>query len=249
MTASDTEAVRRILVVQHEDGTGPGLVGDELIRSGLSLRVVHPWNGDRIPDSLRGCAGLLVLGGAPNCDDDAAAPWLPAVRALVREAVDTGLPLLGICLGGQIIASALGGSVAARTQGPEVGAVPLRRLPGADGDPVFGAVPDGAPGAQWHWDEIAELPPHAVPLLTGDDCRYQAFRVGERAWGVQFHPEVLGDAVADWSRSDGPAVAGAGGAPDAAVAAVRAAEPALRAVWSEASRAWGRVVREHGTRG
>ncbi|AZK97286.1 type 1 glutamine amidotransferase [Streptomyces tsukubensis] len=240
MTTS--QVTPRILVIQHEDGTGPGLVGEELTAAGLALHPVHPWDGDELPASLDGCAGLLVLGGAANADDEEALPWLPAVRVLVREAVDSSVPLLGICLGGQIMASALGGSVRVRDRGPEVGAVPLRRLPAADGDPLFGSVPDGARAAQWHWDEIGALPPGAVPLLTGDDCLHQAFRVGPRAWGVQFHPEVLGDAVADWSLSDGPAVARAGGDPGAAVASVRAAEAELRTVWSRTARAWADVA-------
>ncbi|MFF0446749.1 type 1 glutamine amidotransferase [Streptomyces sp. NPDC004609] len=235
----------RVLVVQHEDGTGPGLVGEQLAQCGLEQRIAHPWAGGELPGSLAGYAGLLVLGGAPNCEDEEAAPWLPAVRTLVREAVGSGVPLLGICLGGQIMASALGGSVVVRPQGPEVGAVRVRRLPAADGDPVFADVPDGAPAAQWHWDEISELPPGAVPLLTGDDCPHQAFRVGERAWGVQFHPEVLGDAVAEWAASDGPSVARAGADPVRAVDSVRESEPALREIWSRTARAWAAVVHEY----
>ncbi|MFC8511279.1 type 1 glutamine amidotransferase [Streptomyces sp. NPDC057411] len=233
-----------VLVVQHEADAGPGLVGERLREAGLELRVHHPYRGEELPAELSGWAGLLVLGGAPNCEDDEAAPWLPRVRALVREAVGAGLPVLGICLGSQILAHALGGRVVRRPRGPEVGAVPLRRLPAADADPVLGAVPDGALAAQWHWDEADRLPAGAVPLLTGDDCRYQAFRVGLRAWGVQFHPEVLSDAIADWAGSDGPAVRAAGGDPVGAVASVREAEPELRAVWGAMTEAWGAVVRE-----
>ncbi|GAA2795183.1 type 1 glutamine amidotransferase [Kitasatospora paracochleata] len=232
----------RVLVVQHEDNTGPGLVGEHVERTGVRLELVHPWAGDPMPTALDGYAGLLVLGGSPNCEDDERAPWLPRTRELIRQAVAERLPLLGICLGGQLMTVALGGSVAPRGRVPEVGAVPLRRLAGAVEDPVLGAVPDGAPAAQWHWDEITALPPGAVPLLGGDDSVHQAFRVGPVAWGVQFHPEVLGDVMAEWAESDGPNVKAAGGDPDAGVAAVRAAEPQLRAVWGASAEAWGRVV-------
>ncbi|MFB7452681.1 type 1 glutamine amidotransferase [Streptomyces sp. NPDC056194] len=231
-----------VLVVQHERDTGPGLVGERLAETGIDLRVHHPWRGEELPGSLAGWAGLIVLGGAANCEDDTAAPWLPRVRQLIREAVETGLPMLGICLGGQILAHALGGRVSRRPHGPEVGAVPLRRLPTADGDPVLGAVPEGALAAQWHWDDMDRLPVGAVPLLTGDGCLHQAFRVGPRAWGVQFHPEVLSDAIADWAGSDGPAVRAAGGDPDGAIASVRDAEPQLRRVWGAMAEAWGAVV-------
>ncbi|MFD0369815.1 type 1 glutamine amidotransferase [Streptomyces sp. NPDC127114] len=237
---------RPVLVVQHEDGAGPGLVGERLRAAGLDVRVVHPWRSEALPASLDGWAGLLVLGGSVNCEDDTAAPWLPQVRSLVRAAVEGGtrVPVLGICLGAQIMAHALGGRVVRRSQGPELGAVPLRRLPAADGDPVLGGVPEGAPAAQWHWDEIGELPPGAVPLLTGDDCAYQAFRVGSHAWGVQFHPEVLADTVAFWAAADEPQVRSAGFDPEAAVGSVRDAEHRLRQVWGTVAEAWGAVVRD-----
>ncbi|MFB7513356.1 type 1 glutamine amidotransferase [Streptomyces sp. NPDC056144] len=238
----------RVLVVQHEDGADAGLVGDRLRRAGLRLDVVRAWTGEPLPADLRGHAGLLVLGGAVNCEDDEAAPWLPRVRALVREAVAEDVPLLGICLGGQIVADALGGSVVTRPQGPELGAVPLRRLPAAAGDPVLGGVPEGALAAQWHWDEVERLPAGAVPLLSGDDCPYQAFRVGDAGWALQFHPEVGEETVAVWAEADGATVRAGGGDPKAAVRAVREAEPELRTVWGAVSEAWGGVVRERALR-
>ncbi|MDX2295796.1 MULTISPECIES: type 1 glutamine amidotransferase [Streptomyces] len=233
-----------VLVVEHEDGAGAGLVGERLAADGIRLDVRRPWRGEELPAGLADHAGLLVLGGSVGCRDDTAAPWLAPVRELVREAVRREVPLLGICLGGQLVADALGGAVAARPRGPEVGSVPVRRLPGAAGDPVFGRVPDGAPAAQWHFDDITRLPEGAVPLLGGDACRYQAYRVGAAAWGVQFHPEVDGDAVAVWARADAAAVRGRGGDPDAAVASVRRDGEALREVWGAVAGAWGGVVRE-----
>ncbi|MFB6634951.1 type 1 glutamine amidotransferase [Streptomyces sp. NPDC056362] len=239
-----------VLVVQHEEDAGPGLVGEHLARAGLRLDVRRAWEGAPLPETLGGHAGLLVLGGSVNCEEDGAAPWLPRVRALVREAVAGEVPLLGICLGGQLVAHALGGAVARRTRGPEVGAVPLRRLPAAEGDPVLGGVPEGAPAAQWHWDEVDRLPAGAVPLLGGDDCPYQAFRVGSACWAVQFHPEADGDTVAGWADGDAEALRTAGVDAGTTVASVRRAEPELRAVWGAVSEAWGAVVRAHaGARG
>ncbi|WP_328946566.1 type 1 glutamine amidotransferase [Streptomyces sp. NBC_00250] len=239
-TAGSREAV--VLVVQHEEEAGPGLVGEHLVRAGLRLDVVRAWEGEALPADLSGQAGLLVLGGSVNCEDDAAAPWLPGVRSLVREAVNGEIPLLGICLGGQIVAHALGGSVTTRPQGPELGAVPLRRLPTVAGDPVLGEVRDGTPAAQWHWDEVDRLPPGAVPLLTGDDCPHQAFRVGSACWAVQFHPEVGGAAVEVWAAAEDASVREAGADPEAVVNAVGDVEPELRRVWGAVSEAWGAVV-------
>ncbi|MFH8839181.1 type 1 glutamine amidotransferase [Streptomyces sp. NPDC017868] len=242
MTTETQETGPAVLVVQHEADAGPGLVGEHLVRTGLRLDVIRAWKGEALPETVTGHAGLLVLGGAVNCEDDEAAPWLPRVRGLVREAVAGEVPLLGICLGGQIVAHALGGAVSRRARGPEAGAVPLRRLPDAEGDPVLGGVPEGAPAAQWHWDQVDRLPAGAVPLLTGDDCPYQAFRVGGAGWAVQFHPEVGADTVAAWAAADGEDLRAAGGDPEAAVASVREAEPELRAVWGAVSEAWGAVV-------
>ncbi|MCM1946973.1 type 1 glutamine amidotransferase [Streptomyces sp. G2] len=237
-----------VLVVEHEDGAGAGLVGERLVADGVPLDVRRPWRGEELPGGLAGHGGLLVLGGSVGCRDDDAAPWLGRVRGLVREAVRREVPLLGICLGGQVVADALGGTVAPRRRAPEVGSVPLRRLPGAVGEPVFGGVPDGAPAAQWHFDEITRLPEGAVPLLGGDDCAHQAYRVGPVAWGTQFHPEADGDAIAAWAREDAALVRSRGGDPDAAVASVRRDAAALRAVWGAAAGAWGRVVRERAAR-
>ncbi|MFF3837914.1 type 1 glutamine amidotransferase [Streptomyces sp. NPDC001930] len=234
-----------VLVVQHEAEAGAGLVGERLARAGLRLDVVRAWEGEALPADLGGHAGLLILGGSVNCEDDEAAPWLPGVRTLVREAVTGEVPLLGICLGGQIVAHALGGSVTARPQGPELGAVPLRRLPAATEDPVLGGVPDGALAAQWHWDDVDRLPAGAVPLLTGDDCPHQAFRVGSACWAVQFHPEAGGDTVAEWAAEDGERIRAWGTDPEALVTAVRDAEPELRTVWGAVAEAWGVLVRAH----
>ncbi|MER5709207.1 type 1 glutamine amidotransferase [Streptomyces sp. NPDC002122] len=239
------ETIPAVLVIQHEEDAGPGLVGDRLVRAGLRLDVVRAWRGEPLPEDLRGHAGLLVLGGSVNCRDDGAAPWLPRVRTLVREAVAGEVPLLGICLGGQIVADALGGSVATRTRGPELGAVPLRRLAAVEGDPVLGGVPEGARAAQWHWDEVDRLPDGAVPLLTGEDCPYQAFRVGSVGWGLQFHPEVESGTVARWAEADDAQVRADGGDPVAVVASVREAEPELRTVWGAVSGAWGAIVQAH----
>ncbi|MFB7588895.1 type 1 glutamine amidotransferase [Streptomyces sp. NPDC056169] len=247
-TASAPTPTPAVLVVQHEEDAGPGLVGDHLVRAGLRLDVVRAWQGEPLPEDLRGHAGLLVLGGSVNCRDDGAAPWLPRVRTLVREAVAGEVPLLGICLGGQIVADALGGSVVTRSRGPELGAVPLRRLAAADGDPVLGGVPEGARAAQWHWDEMDRLPAGAVPLLTGDDCPYQAFRVGPVGWGLQFHPEAESDTVARWAEADDAQVRADGGDPAAVVASVREADPELRTVWGAVSEAWGAVVQAHARR-
>jgi GMP synthase-like glutamine amidotransferase len=180
----------RVLVVQHEAGTGPGWWGDWLAATGLALEVRHPYAGEALPgpDDLGSYAALLVLGGAMGPVEDEACPWLPATRGLLAGAVDTGLPTFGICLGAELLVVACGGSVRRGTNGPELGVLTNDPTPEAADDPVLASLRPGAPVLQWHWEELAELPDGAVLLATSPAYRHQAFRLGTAAWGVQGHP-------------------------------------------------------------
>ncbi|WP_449345300.1 type 1 glutamine amidotransferase [Streptomyces narbonensis] len=247
---SETETAERgpvgpvrpgVLVVQHEEDAGPGLVGEHLVRSGSGSTWCVPGGASPSPRTCGGTRGSSSSAG-PSAAGTTGPPRGCRGLCAVREAVADEVPLLGICLGGQIVADVLGGSVVTRTRGPELGAVPLRRLEAADADPVLGGVPDGAPAAQWHWDEVDGLPAGAVPLLGGDDCPHQAFRVGPAGWALQFHPEAGAGTVARWAEADDAQVRADGGDPVAVVASVREAEPRLRTVWGAVSEAWGSVA-------
>ncbi len=186
-----------VLAVQHIPGGGPGRFGAWLEENGLTMRVARPFEGDVLPERLGGRA-LLVLGGGYLPDADAQAPWLPRTRALVREALDGGTPVLGVCLGGQLLAQVAGGTVRGEHGAPEAGSTALSLRPEADGDPLFGGLPQQVRAIEHHVDAITELPPGARWLIESERCPYQAFRCGERAWGVQFHPEATAENVARW---------------------------------------------------
>ena len=177
MTAAPASAT--VLVVQHEESTGPGWFGEWLREAGLVLDVAHPYLGTALPD-IGAYDGLLVLGGAMGPADDERCPWLPATRALMADAVVRSLPTFGICLGGELLALACGGEVARGRNGPELGVLPVQARPEAADDPLFGGIVD-ASVVQWHWEEIATLPESAVWLVTGDAYPHQAFRVGPAA--------------------------------------------------------------------
>jgi GMP synthase-like glutamine amidotransferase len=121
----------------------------------------------------------------------------------VGEAMTAGTPVLGICLGAQLLAHVTGGEVTATSGEGERGSTPIVLLAAASDDPVFGKLApyEELRMIQNHQDSITELPPHAVHLATSEACRVQAFRVGSAAWGVQFHPEVEGARVADWNEA------------------------------------------------
>jgi GMP synthase (glutamine-hydrolysing) len=190
-----------VLVVESSPADPPGRLGDWLADAGLLLDVRRPHAGDALP-ALRGFAALLVLGGAMRVDDDEVAPWLPATRDLLRDAVRDGLPVLGICLGAQLLATALGGRVAAAPDGPEIGPGLVAKRDVAAEDRIFRRVPFTPDVLQWHYDVVAELPPGAVGLATSTRYPNQAFRVGERAWGLQFHIETTPAVVRGWAADD-----------------------------------------------
>ena len=218
----------RALVVQHTAHEGLGNLLEWLPAAGLDVHPIHPYLGHRVPPSVEGDA-LIVLGGPMGAYDDADASWLPATRSLLSTAIDDGVPTLGICLGAQLLAVAAGGEVQRGSGGPELG---LGKVDVPVGDELLSA--GSMPVVQWHYDAVTRLPDGAALLASSDAYRVQAFRVGDVAWGLQFHVEATEAMVREWARSDGV---------DEAVAdAVAAADEALRAVGDEVARRFAAVV-------
>jgi GMP synthase (glutamine-hydrolysing) len=177
------------------------------------------FRGDPLP-SLDGVDAVLSFGGEQSVTTPAD---LEPEAALLREAVARGLPVLGVCLGAQLLAYALGGTVTRRPR-RLVAWTPLEPLPAAAGDPLLGALPAGAMALNWNEDGF-EPPPGAVELLRRvDDAGAQAFRLG-RAWGIQFHPEVDTPTLDAWYTGWPAAVTAAGTTLEAARGADARYEP------------------------
>lgn len=218
-----------ILVVQHTADGGPRRLATWLQESGMTLDIVYAAE-QPLPQRLTH-DGLVVLGGGYLPDEDDRAPWLPLTRALVEEALERDVPFLGICLGGQILAHVAGGRVEAKVT-EEYGSVPVTIRSDAAGDPLFEGLPATVPAVEHHVDAVTELPPGAVWLAASDACAVQAFRVGERAWGTQFHPEISPDDIrATWDHAE-----------TYAPQAVRD-EPLSTPVWREVAGRFAQVVR------
>ncbi|WP_312876637.1 type 1 glutamine amidotransferase [Streptomyces bohaiensis] len=235
-----------VLVVQHGPQGGPRRVGGWLTEAGLELRVVHGYTGQEVPERPDGHAAVLVLGGGYLPDDDRRAPWLAPTRRLVRAALDTGVPVLGICLGGQLLAHVAGGTVAANSGAPEFGATALTLRPEAADDPLFHGLPGEVTAIERHVDRVTVLPPGARWLAESRLCPHQAFRVGDRAWGTQFHPEVAAARLAEW---DPEPLRSRGLDPVDLARRAAAAEPAAEAVWRTVTRRFAQVVADTAGRG
>ena len=176
-----------ILVVQHEDDDPIHLMGEWM---GVDLDVRRPYVGDDVPASLQGYAALVVMGGAMGANDDASSPWLPAVKALIREAAADRVPTLGICLGHQLATVALGGEVLPNPEGRQFGLQDVNWEPTAHLDELFSTVATPRRGAHWNDDIVTRLPEGAVLMARSSTGEVQAARHAPTVWGVQWHPEV-----------------------------------------------------------
>jgi len=210
-----------------------------LRRAGVTLEERRLRAGDPLP-SLDEVDGILSLGGEQSVLDLELDEALASEAELLRRAVSAGVPVLGVCLGGQLLAHALGGSVR-RLPRRKVYWAPLEPLPPATGDPLLGALPPGARALHWNEDGF-EPPPGAVELLRRPGPSGEAFRAGESAWGVQFHAEVDEPALEGWYGDWGAALAEAGVDERAARAADAPHMPAQAALSEALFGGFGRVV-------
>ena len=241
-----------VLAIQNDPTDPPLMVGQWLAEAGIAVRVIEACFGEQVPAVVpAGVHGLLPLGGVMGATDDQVAPWLVAERALMADATKRGVPVLGLCLGAQLLAAATGGRV---ELGPEteIGVVSVSRTADGLADFVMGAI--GAPGddipaGQWHQDHIVELPDAAVLLLTNTVCRVQGFRIGENAYGLQLHPEVDADTFESWARMVDETLDRSGCDIDEACAQFRAVEPDLIRAWRPMTRAWADLVWQYATAG
>jgi GMP synthase-like glutamine amidotransferase len=188
----------RVHVVQHTATEGLGQLNDWLLAAGVDVHPTHPYLGNRVPPSVEGDA-LIVLGGPMGAYDDDVAPWLPSVRELLLSAIDDGVPTIGVCLGAQLLAVAAGGKVERGQAGPEIG---LGEVMVTASDDLL-LTPGTLPAVQWHYDVVTNLPDTAEVLAASELYPIQAFRVGQVAWGLQFHVEATADMVRTWAIDEG----------------------------------------------
>ena len=204
----------RLLVVQHVPHERLGTFEPVFEAAGCSLRTLHaadpkaPW-----PKTLDGIDGIVSMGGPQSVYEQAQHPYFAREIALMQAAVKAGKPLLGVCLGAQLLAAALGAKVMKNPAGNEIGWYPLmqeparpsdrhRRAGGADGDPLCEAFGQTETVFQWHGDTFV-LPTGAVRLFSSPLCQEQAFRYRDNVYGLQFHVEVTEAMIRAWLSNAG----------------------------------------------
>jgi GMP synthase-like glutamine amidotransferase len=177
------------LVVEHAAAESSYAIGEAVRSAGVSLERCRVHAGEGPPRDAAGCDGLIVMGGPMSAGSDAGFATRRAEVALIEDAMVRGIPVLGVCLGAQLLAVAAGAAVYPGARGLEVGWAPITLSPGADDDPLFAGLPPSWTVLHWHGDTF-DLPQGAVHLASSERYTNQAFRFGGNAWGVQFHIEV-----------------------------------------------------------
>lgn len=188
--------MNRILVLQHIACEPPAVFEDVLRERGVPITRVEVDELQPIPDP-RDFSAVIAMGGPMSAYDDDTLPWLCFERSAIRQAIDADMPVWGVCLGAQLLASALGARVHPAPR-PEVGICPVTTTEAARDDVVFQDAPPRYRALQWHSDTF-DLPAGSRLLAASDECPHQAF-VHRRAYGLQFHLEVTPDLVAQWAK-------------------------------------------------
>ncbi len=186
-----------VLVLQHIACEPPGAFEDVLIAAGADIHRVELDEGEPLP-SWQDYVAIVAMGGPMSVNDDAELPWLTAEKQAIADAVKAGVPYWGSCLGVQLLAASLGARVYSGTQ-PEVGVLPVTLTEDGRSDPVFAGLPPEFLTLQWHGDTF-DLPDGATLLASSPAYPNQAFRVGQTAYGVQFHVEVTEQMAREWAQ-------------------------------------------------
>lgn len=212
----------RCLIVQHAEPEKPYAIGDALEMAGVEVLPCCTYKFEPLPEHINDFEGLVVMGGPMSAMSDEGFASRRKELELLAEAVQLGVPTLGICLGAQLLAKACGGQATPGGAGPEIGWRPMRFSDAAGTDPLVAGVPSELDVLHWHGDTY-EPPPGALRLASSSSYPEQAFRIGDSAWGLQFHIEVDEAAVDAFLEAFGQDAVGAGTTPHAIRAATREA--------------------------
>jgi GMP synthase (glutamine-hydrolysing) len=186
----------RALAIVHQPDAGPGVFAEEMGERGVEL---DEWTlserGSAPPREIADYDAVLTFGGAMHADQEDRHPWLRFEKDFFSAILDDGMPIMAVCLGTQVLADAAGGE-ARRAREPEIGWFEIEVTEEGAADPVIGPLAPSFTGFQWHSYEA--LPPDGAAILARSPVCPQAYRIGDRAWGIQFHAEVTAADAGDW---------------------------------------------------
>ena len=222
----------RVLAITHQRDAGAGVFAEEIARRGLALDEWHITEGADPPGELGDYGAVMTFGGAMNAHEETEHPWLVSEKALLAGLIEARVPLLGVCLGSQLVAEAAG-APATRAGEPEIGWLEVELTAEGVADPLLAPLAPSFTAFQWH-SYTSPVPPGAVALARSPVC-LQAFRVGTSAWGIQFHAEVSASDALRWTAEyeNDPDAVRIGLDPDALA---RSIEERIEA-WNETGRA------------
>ena len=226
----------RALAIVHQRDAGPGVFAEAATERGVELDTWHISEQLDPPGEPAGYGAVLTFGGAMHVDHEERHPWIASEKRLLADLNDRGTPLLGVCLGAQLLSAATGGNPGRASQ-PEIGWLEVEVTEDGASDPLIGPLAPSFEAFEWHSYEAA--PPAEATILARSPTCVQAYRLGERAWGIQFHAEVTAANVETWIadyRSDEGAIR-IGLDPDA-----------LRAKTRDRIEAWNRLGQDLCTR-
>ncbi len=184
-----------VLIIVHVESEGPGTLGSFLDSSGVNIQLARVYSGEGLPENIDGLQAIISMGGPMNVYEENEYPFLQDETVLLRKAIAADLPVLGICLGAQMIARASGAQVV-RSPKEEIGWGKVFLTDAGRSDLLFSGVPATLDVLQWHGD-MFEIPEAGTLIASGDICPNQAFRY-RNALGLQFHVEVTGEILAAW---------------------------------------------------
>jgi len=196
-----------ILLTEHLTGEGAGRIGSSLLARGIKLDIRRIWKGDSLPDDLGEYAGVISMGGPMNVCEVSEYPWMRREMEILREMHESERPTIGVCLGCQMLAAALGGEVGplaggegGKGIGSEIGWHEIRMAFPGTVEAIYAGMPWKQMQFHWHSYEVKKLPAGAVPLAFSEKCKIQAFKAGVRSYGFQYHFELMREQISEFSR-------------------------------------------------
>ena len=186
-----------IYIIKHIDIEGPGTLGDFLRKKNIKFKIIDLGAGEKLPKFAKDVDGVIILGGPMNVYEENKYPFLKEEDRFIKEVIAKEIPFMGICLGSQLLSKAAGASVV-KSPVKEVGFFDVELTKEGQRDPLFAGLEDKINIYHWH-EDMFNIPDDGKLLATANGCPHQAFKVGQCAYGLQFHVEVTDVSINEWA--------------------------------------------------